>query len=295
MEEKGLVRRIFKNRWAYYFILPAYIPFLIFTVYPLLEGVRLSLYKKDLATETFVGLKNFERLAQDEAFVRGLKNTVFFVLGVVPSALFISLFIAVMIFPLRKSIQSFFRMAFYLPVVASGVVLSMVWLWIYSPAYGLLNYIITSIGLPRVAWLGDTKTALPALALVVLTWILGQPVILFLAALGGIPEELLDAAKIDGANSWQQFWKVTFPLLLPTTLFVFVTQTIGVFQTFVVVLLMTRGGPAYATMTIVYDIWQTGFDFYKFGYASAMGVVLLVIVGTIAVIQYRFLGREVQY
>jgi multiple sugar transport system permease protein len=146
-----------------------------------------------------------------------------------------------------------------------------------------------------VAWLGDTKTALPALALVVLTWILGQPVILFLAALGGIPEELLDAAKIDGANSWQQFWKVTFPLLLPTTLFVFVTQTIGVFQTFVVVLLMTRGGPAYATMTIVYDIWQTGFDFYKFGYASAMGVVLLVIVGTIAVIQYRFLGREVQY
>jgi len=295
MEEKGLIRRIFKNRWAYYFILPAYIPFLIFTVYPLLEGVRLSLYKKDLTTETFVGLKNFERLTQDEAFMRGLKNTVFFVLGVVPSALFISLFIAVMIFPLRKSIQSFFRMAFYLPVVASGVVLSMVWLWIYSPAYGLLNYIITSIGLPRVAWLGDTKTALPALAVVVLTWILGQPIILFLAALGGIPEELLDAAKIDGANSWQQFWKVTFPLLLPTTLFVFVTQTIGVFQTFVVVLLMTRGGPAYATMTIVYDIWQTGFDFYKFGYASAMGVVLLVIVGTIAVIQYRFLGREVQY
>ena len=295
MEEKGLVRRIFKNRWAYYFILPAYIPFLIFTVYPLLEGVRLSLYKKNLTTETFVGLKNFERLTQDEAFMRGLKNTVFFVLGVVPSALFISLFIAVMIFPLRKSIQSFFRMAFYLPVVASGVVLSMVWLWIYSPAYGLLNYILTSVGLSRVAWLGDMKTALPALAFVVLTWILGQPVILFLAALGGIPEELLDAAKIDGANSWQQFWKVTFPLLLPTTLFVFVTQTIGVFQTFVVVLLMTRGGPAYATMTIVYDIWQTGFDFYKFGYASAMGVVLLVIVGTIAVIQYRFLGREVQY
>ncbi len=295
MEEKGLIRRIFKNRWAYYFILPAYIPFLIFTVYPLLEGVRLSLYKKNLTTETFVGLKNFERLTQDEAFMRGLKNTVFFVLGVVPSALFISLFVAVMIFPLRKSIQSFFRMAFYLPVVASGVVLSMVWLWIYSPAFGLLNYILTSVGLSRVAWLGDMKTALPALAFVVLTWILGQPIILFLAALGGIPEELLDAAKIDGANSWQQFRNVTFPLLLPTTLFVFVTQTIGVFQTFVVVLLMTRGGPAYATMTIVYDIWQTGFDFYKFGYASAMGVILLVIVGTIAVIQYRFLGREVQY
>lgn len=293
--EKGLIRRIIKARWAYFFILPAYIPFLIFTVYPLLEGVRLSLYDATLKGQTFIGLENFKQLFQDEAFVRGLQNTVFFVVGVVPVALFLSLFIAVMIFPLRKSVQSFFRMSFYLPVVASGVILSMVWLWIYSPTFGLLNYILMSIGLPRVEWLGATSTALPSLALVVLTWIMGQPVILFVASLGNIPTSLLEAAEIDGANSWQRFWKVTFPLLLPTTLYVLVTQTIGVFQVFVVVLLMTRGGPAYATMTIVYDIWQTAFDFYHFGYASAMGVVLLIIVGTIAVIQYRFLGREVQY
>lgn len=293
--EKGLSRRIIDARWAYFFILPAYIPFLIFTVYPLLDGLRLSLYDATLRGQTFIGLENFRRLAHDEAFLRGLQNTVFFVLGVVPTALFLALFVAVMIFPLRRSIQSFFRMSFYLPVVASGVILAMVWLWIYSPTFGLLNYILTSLGLPRVLWLGDTKTALPSLALVVLTWILGQPVILFLAALGNIPQELLEAAMIDGANSWQRFWRVTFPLLLPTTLFVLVTQTIGVFQVFVVVLLMTRGGPAYATMTIVYDIYQTAFDFYHFGYAAAMGVVLLIIVGTIAVIQYRFLGREVQY
>jgi multiple sugar transport system permease protein len=293
--EKGLVRRIVDGRWGYFFILPAYIPFLIFIAYPLFNGMRLSLYDATLKGEEFIGLENFQRLFQDEAFMRGLQNTIFFVIGVVPAALFLSLFIAVMVFPLRKHIQSFFRLAFYLPVVASGVILSMVWLWIYSPTFGLFNYVLTSVGLPRVEWLGDSSTALPSLALVVLTWILGQPIILFLAALGNIPTELLEAALIDGANAWQQFWKVTFPLLLPTTLFVLVTQTIGVFQVFVVVLLMTRGGPAYSTMTIVYDIWQTAFDFYHFGYASAMGVVLLVIVGTIAVIQYRFLGREVEY
>ena len=293
--KKGLVRRIIDARWAYLFILPAYIPFLIFIVYPLLEGIRLSFYDADLKGRTFVGLENYGRLLEDEAFLRGLQNTLFFVIGVVPAALFIALFIAVLVFPLRKQVQSFFRMAFYLPVVASGVILSMVWLWIYSPTFGLFNYILTSMGLPRVTWLGGTTTALPSLALVVLTWILGQPLILFLAALGNIPPELLEAALIDGANAWQQFWRVTFPLLLPTTLFVLVTQTIGVFQVFVVVLLMTRGGPAYSTMTIVFDIWQTAFDFYHFGYASAMGVVLLLIVGAIAIIQYRFLGREVEY
>lgn len=293
--KKGLIQRIVDARWAYLFLLPAYIPFLIFVVYPLLNGIRLSFYEATLKGQTFIGLDNYRRLLEDEAFLRGLKNTIFFVVGVVPAALFLALFIAVMVFPLRKNVQSFFRLAFYLPVVASGVILSMVWLWLYSPTFGLFNYILTSIGLPRVTWLGNTTTALPSLALVVLTWILGQPIILFLAALGNIPTELLEAALIDGANAWKQFWKVTFPLLLPTTLFVLVTQTIGVFQVFVVVLLMTRGGPAYSTMTIVYDIWQTAFDFYHFGYASAMGVVLLIVVGGIAVIQYRFLGREVEY
>ena len=129
----------------------------------------------------------------------------------------------------------------------------------------------------------------------VISWSLGQPFILFLASLGGIPEELYDAAKIDGANSWSIFWRITFPLLRPTTLFVFVTQTIAVFQVFVVVLLMTQGGPANATQSIVYRIYEHAFIFYKFGYAAAMGVVLLFIVSLIAIGQFRLLGREVQY
>jgi len=186
-------------------------------------------------------------------------------------------------------------MAFYLPVVAAGVVLSMVWLYIYHPTYGLLNYLLTVVGLPRVAWLGTTGTALPSLAVVVASWTIGQPLIIFLAGLAGIPQDLYDAASIDGAGAWHKFWRVTLPLLMPTTLFVLVTQTINVFQVFVVVLLMTRGGPFNATQTIVFRIWETAFSFFQFGYASAMGVVLILLVSIVAVIQFKLLGREVEY
>ncbi|MGC8827784.1 MAG: carbohydrate ABC transporter permease, partial [Anaerolineae bacterium] len=130
---------------------------------------------------------------------------------------------------------------------------------------------------------------------VVISWSIGQPLILFLAALGNISEELYDAAKIDGASGWQIFWKITLPLLQPTTLFVLVTTTINVFQVFVVVLLMTLGGPANATQTIVYRIYENAFVFYKYGYGAAMGVVLLLIVGSIAYFQFKFLGQEVEY
>ncbi len=136
---------------------------------------------------------------------------------------------------------------------------------------------------------------LPALALVVLTWILGQPIILFLAALGAIPPELTDAAMIDGAGPLTRMWRVTLPLMRPTILFVLLTQTIGVMQIVVVVILMTRGGPANATQTIVYRLYETAFDFYEFGYASAMGVVLLLFIAAVAAIQFKLLGQEVEY
>ncbi len=289
------LRQLYDARWAYLFIAPAYIPFLIFILWPLLQGLQLSLYDADLAGRTFTGLANFRDLFEDESFRRAIVNTFFFVGIVVPSCLVISLFVSVMVFPLSRKVQSFFRMAFYLPVVASGVILAMVWLWIYNTTFGLLNHLLSLVGLPRVAWLASTTTALPSLAVVVLSWVLGQPIVLFMAALGGIPDELYDAAKIDGASGWQEFWRITLPLLRPTMLFVLVTQTLGVFQVFVVVLLMTRGGPAYATQTIVYSMYQTAFQFWDFGHAAAMGVVLLAIVSVIAFIQFRFLGQEIEY
>lgn len=290
-----LPSRIWNARVAYLFLLPALLPFFIFILGPLLSGLQLSLYEARLVERNFVGLQNFVQLSQDEAFRQAVINTFYFVAVIVPATVLLSLFIAIMVFPLNKAGQSFFRMAYYLPVVASGVVLTMVWLYIFNPTYGLLNYLLSLLEISRVEWLGRTETALPSLSIVVISWTIGQPLILFLAGLGGIPNELYEAARIDGANPGEELWFITLPLLKPTTLFILVTQTIGVFQVFVVVLLMTRGGPANATQTIVYRIYETAFTFFHFGYASAMGVVLLLIVSLIAVIQFRFLGQEVQY
>ncbi len=295
LDQKPLLRRIWAARWAYLFLLPALVPFFVFVLYPLVKGLFLSLYDAQLASQKWIGLDNFTALARDESFVEAVKNTSYFVFGVVPATVVLSLGLAVVVFPLRRAAQSFFRLSFYLPVVASGVILSIVWLYIYNPTYGLLNYILHFFGIPMVEWLGRTETALPSLALVVVSWTIGQPLILFLAGLGGIPTDLYDAAAIDGAGGWARFWYVTLPLLRPTALFVLVTQTIGVFQVFVVVLLMTRGGPIHATQTIVYRIYETAFTFFQFGYASAMGVVLLIMVGLVAILQFRFLGQEVEY
>ncbi|UCH24653.1 MAG: sugar ABC transporter permease [Trueperaceae bacterium] len=296
-----LLARIWKGRWGYCFVLPALIPFVIFTVYPLLQGIWLSFYKAGVnrAKWTFIGLDNYVRLfTRDNAFQIGVKNTFLFVLVVVPVALVISLFVAVIVYPLRQRSQTFFRIAFYMPVVSAGVILAMVWLIIYSREFGLLNAslemlgIFKLFGIDKIGWLAQPDTALLSLSLVVISWSLGQPLILFRAGLGAIPEELYEAAKLDGAAGWQQFWRITLPLLQPTVLFVLVTLTIAVFQVFVVVLLMTLGGPANATQTIVFRLYENAFTFFKFGYASAMAVVLLAIISVVAAVQFRLLDRQ---
>jgi multiple sugar transport system permease protein len=196
--------------------------------------------------------------------------------------------------PLSRRLQAFYRLAFYLPGVAGGVILALVWLWIYQPTYGLLNYLLSSIGVQPIAWLGTGETALPSLMLVVLTWILGQPIILLLAGLDAIPLELTEAARLDGAAGSTMLHRITLPMLKPTLLFVLVTQTIGVMQVFVVVNVMTQGGPANATQTLVFRIYETAFSFYEYGYASAMGVALLAIVAVVAMAQFRLLGQELE-
>ena len=297
------MKRIWDGRWGYLFIAPAMIPFLIFTAYPLVQGILLSFYDAGVNRDKweYVGLKNYTNLlTRDPVFPIAIKNTFLFVLGVVPVAMIICLFVAVLIYPMSQRKQTFFRAAFYMPVVSAGVVLSMVWVYIYSQEYGLLNYILEATGIlnlvnggEKIGWLAQTDTALISLSIVVLSWSLGQPLILFLAGLAAIPEELYDAAQIDGANSWQSFWRITLPLLRPTILFVLVVTTIAVFQVFVVVQLMTLGGPANATQTIVYRIWVSAFTTFKFGYASAMAVILLAIVSVLAIIQFKLLDRQV--
>ena len=292
---QGLWQRVHRARWAYFFLAPALLFYTVFLLYPLAQGLLLSLFEVGLSpARKFVGAENFIRLAGDEKFRRSVGNTLVFVLGVVPTALAISLGVALLIQPLASRLQSFYRMAFYLPGVAGGVILALVWLWIYQPTYGLLNHLLGRAGIAPVAWLGTAETALPSLMFVVLTWILGQPIILFVAGLDSIPAELTEAARLDGAAGGTMLRRITLPLLRPTLLFVLITQTIGVMQVFVVVNVMTQGGPANATQTIVFRIYETAFGFYEYGYASAMGVVLLAIVAVVGAVQFRLLGREAE-
>ena len=282
------------RRGGWMFLLPAAIPFVAFVLWPLIHGVALGFFDVQLRETRFIGLENYYRLIGDETFWAAVKNTCGFVVLVVPTVWVLSLGVSAVGFPMGRWARSFFRFAFYVPVVAGGVCLAMVWLWIFDQRYGLLNHVTGSLLGLELDWLGRTDTALPSLAVVVISWSLGQPIIIFLAALGGIPPELYEAARIDGAGPLRRFWHVTLPLLRPASLFVLVTQTIGVFQVFVVVLLLTvNGGPAHGTRTIVYGMYETAFTpMYDFDYAAAQGSVLLVALGTIAILQFRLLGRK---
>jgi len=264
--------------------------FAILVAFPLLQAFQLSFFDATLLQRTWVGLGNYVRLFSDTVFVISLRNTLLLVAGVVPVTAVLALIIAVLAFGLPRFGQAFVRMAFYLPTVASGVVLSLIWLWILNPVIGLANWLLSLIGVPAQTWLANAQLAFVCVAVVLLNFTLGQPIIIFMAALGAIPEELYDAAKIDGAGPFREFWHITLPMLRPTTLFILVTRTIAVFQVFAVVMLLTKGGPAYATETIVYRIYEQAFEFGQYGYASTQGIILLVIIMLVTLLQFRITG-----
>jgi multiple sugar transport system permease protein len=292
---RSLARRVWRARSAYLFLLPFYIPFTLFFLLPLFQNLTSSLQRVGIRQSTWIGLANFQKLAADAVFHQAVFNTIVLVAALVPIVVVIGVAIAAVCRPLSQRWQSWFRMAFYLPVVASAVVLTIVWKWILNPVYGLLNYVLGLVGIPPIVWLGTTEWALIAVLIVVVSFSLGAPIILFMAGLNAIPSELYDAARIDGASPWQEFRNISLPLLRPTLSFVLIVLTIGTFQVFVVIQLLTKGGPANATQTIVYRIWETAFTLSDFGYAAAMSVVLLAIALVIAVVQMRIVSRDVAY
>ena len=274
---------------------PFFIPFTAFFLLPLFQNVTSSLQRVGIRSSQWIGLANYEKLIADDVFFKAVTNTVVLVAALVPIVMVVGIAIAAVCRPLSARWQSWFRMSFYLPVVASAVVLTVVWKWILNPIYGLLNYLLGLLGIAPIVWLGTTEWALIAVLIVVTSFSLGAPIILFMAGLNAIPHELYEAARIDGASPWQEFRNISLPLLRPTSSFVLIVTTIGTFQVFVVIQLLTKGGPANATQTIVYRIWETAFTLSDFGYAAAMSVILLAIALVIAVVQMRLVSRDVQY
>ncbi|WP_427180928.1 carbohydrate ABC transporter permease [Paenibacillus sp. TC-CSREp1] len=282
--------------WAYLFILAPVLLFLIFTLYPVLTALVMSFQKYNIMNSTWVGLDNYERLVKDETFWKSIKNTVIFTVGTVPVNILITFVLSYFIFQMKSKWQTFFKATLYLPAVASGVTISIVWLAIFDPTdSGLLNRFLGFFGLDPVIWLGQSGTAL--FSLILMNWLgsHGAGIILYLAAMGGIPKSLYEAADIDHASGWTQFSKITWPLLKPTTLYLLVTGVITSFQVFISVYLMTQGGPNFATTTIAYLIYETAFKFYEFGLASAQSFVLAVIIIVISVIQFKYFSSDIEY
>lgn len=279
---------------AYLFMLPALIFFGGFIILPMITGLFTSFFDYTLSDFTFVGLKNYIRLFQDSTFWKSMWNTIVLVVGSVPLVTIISLWVGSVIYQKNPVFRSIFRGIFYLPVVTGTVAVVVVWKWMFDPYTGLLNWALKGIGLidQNIMWLGDSRFAIWCILLILITTSVGQPIVLYVAALGNVDQSLVEAAEVDGATQFQTFWKIKWPSIRPTTLYVVVITTINSFQCFSLIQLLTRGGPNFGTSTAMYYLYQNAFDFKQFGYANAIGVVLAVVIGLFSSLQFKSLGGD---
>lgn len=285
-------RALHKQKYAYIFILPALILFFFFVFGPFLEALRLGSYNYTIGTKEFIGLDNYTRMFSDPVFRKTLVNNILYIVIVVPISLFLSLGISLAIYKRGVVIKSAMRAVFYLPAIVPSVCMAVVWKWLYNPSYGLFNLIIQSLGGEEIKFLGDPKFAIYSVMVIVVTWTIGQPIILFTASLGGVPESVLEAAEIDGANAWQKFWSVTWAMIKPTTLYIMVTLTINVMQVVEAIMLTTNGGPYYASNSLLLMVYNEAFKLNNFGYAAAIGNVMFVVVFVISIIQFKYMSID---
>lgn len=280
---------------GYLFLLPNILGFLIFVLGPALASLIISFYNWDLFnTPVFVGMGNFVRLLHDGSFWQSFFNTLYFTAVSVPLGVILSLLLAVALNRKLKGL-TLFRTLYFLPVVSSMVAIALLWRWMYDTDYGVINSILAFVHLPTVNWLGSTKWSMPAIILMSVWQQLGYNMVLFLGGLQGIPDSYYEAAKIDGANSYHLLRYITVPLLSPTTFFVVVMSLINSFQIFDQAYVMTAGGPADSTLTMVYYLYRNGFQYYKMGYASAVAWVLFLIILIFTIIQWKYQGEKSQF
>ncbi len=283
-----------ENIAGYLFMLPFLLFFVGFVVYPMFMCIYTSFFDATMnRDDIFVGFQNYVDLFNDPVFWTALKNTLIIVVVSVPVTCAFSLWIATLISKMHVTATSAFRCIFYLPVVTGSVAVTMVWKWMFNNYYGILNYLGKGVGLldKNINWLGDPKYALGCIILILLTTSVGQPIVLYVSALDNVDKSLVEAAHVDGATETQSFWKIKWPQMMPTTLYILVITTINSFQCFALIQLLTSGGPKNSTMTIMYYIYYNAFKQYRYGYGNAMGVILAIIIAILSAVQFR-MGKE---
>lgn len=276
------------------FVAPALIGFSVFTFGSILYSLWLSLTKYDLLTPArYVGLENFIRAFQDERFYKYFGNTLYFVVFLVPIVLILSLLLAILINNRLGPLTRFYRVSLFVPSIVSTVAVSMVWLWIFNPSVGLLNNALFWLGVENPpTWLASTTWSKPALIIMRIWQMSGYYMIIFLAGLQTIPENLYEAAEIDGADRMQKFFRITVPMLSNTTFVVAILLVVEAFNMFESIFIMTLGGPLGSTSTIMYYIYEQGFVAFNMGYASALAWIFFAVLMGVTLVQYRFRNEQ---
>ncbi|MEA4883302.1 MAG: sugar ABC transporter permease [Clostridia bacterium] len=297
LKNKGASMRTRETLAAWGFLAPNIAVWALVYVFAAGVAVWLSFQDWDLLSPPkFAGFSNYVKLfTNDPDFKRAAVNTLYYVVGIVPIGTVISLLLAIVMNQELKGI-TFFRTAFYMPVVTSTVAISVVWVWMFNPDRGLFNYFLNLVGVQNPpGWIYDTVWSKPAV-IIENTWhYVGYYMVLFLGGLQGIPAHLYEAAEVDGASGWEKFWKITLPLLSPTTFLVVILRIIGAFQIFEEVYVMTEGGPWGSTESLVYFIYTKGFRSFKMGYASAAAIILFAVIFVFTLIQFKLQKNWVNY
>jgi sn-glycerol 3-phosphate transport system permease protein len=282
--------------YAWMLLLPAASLLALFTHYPAVANLFHSFYStpRGARSAVYIGLDNYRNLIEDPIFWRALSNNFWYALGTIPLSIALALLMAIWVSE-RIPGRGLLRLAYFTPTILPMIAVANIWLFFYTPEYGLLEQITGAMGFRSHNWLGSKETALPALMVVTVWKEAGFFMIFYLAALQSMSPHLAEAAAIEGASRWYFFRRVTFPLLMPTTLFVLINAVINAFRLVDHIVVMTRGGPDNATALLLYYIYEIGFRFWDSSYAAALTMVLLIVLGLAALAQFMFLERRTHY
>lgn len=292
------MRGFLNKRAPYIFIAPTLLLLILFSLAPIVVALVISFTDMNLgglanlSSVEFVGFANYANVLSDPVFLKAIYNTLFYVVIGVPLVILFSLGVALLINLGTSRIFKAFRVVYYLPSVTNIVAVAVVWSYLYNPSLGLFNYVLGSLGLPDVPWLTEPTVAKLSLILLALWKAIGLNMIIFIAALQGIPKSYYEAAQLDGASTWQQVRHITIPMLRFAIFFVSVTTMIGWLQFFEEPFVMTEGGPLDGTLSVALFIYQNGFKFNDFGYAAAGSFVLFVSIIIVTIIQMRLQKQE---
>ncbi|MEJ3720644.1 sugar ABC transporter permease [Paenibacillus polymyxa] len=288
------MQKKYQALWGYLFIGPQFLGLLCFSLLPLLYAFYLSFVNWDgFGVPLFVGLDNFKGQLSDPDFWKALINTVYYMVLVIPVGIVLALLVAIVLNKVKG--REIYRLFFFMPVVTSSVSVGVIWMWILNGEFGILNHLLRAIGITGPMWLTDTHWVIPSIALLSIWLGLGYNMVIFLAGLQGISKSYYEAAEIDGASKFQQLRYITLPLLSPTTFFVTIMMVISSFQVFDQAFVMTNGGPAKASYTLVYHIYDQAFIDFTMGESAAAAMILFVIILIFTLLQFKMQKRWVHY